>query len=158
MPDSNKTKVISEKKKERGKKTKRINKTRRRYFIKDDSKLPLIERKYCSCLQKVRTQQYNKNPELYKKTKKRIRTGKSVEKRGEIYSEYAICNKSVYQRKKLKRNRVINCSLSMDFDKLTLEELEAYAIDKNIPVQVNKKNVSRTQLLNAINDKIKKEK
>ena len=151
MPDSNKAKTTSKKKKERGKKTKR------RYFIKDDSKLPLIERKYCSCLQKVRTQQYNKNPELYKKTKKRIRTGKSVEKRGEIYSEYAICNKSVYQLKKLKRNRVINCSLSMDFNKLTIEELEAYAIDKNIPVQVNKKNVSRTQLLKAINDKIKKE-
>lgn len=151
MPDSNKAKTTSKKKKEQGKKTKR-------YFIKDDSKLPLIERKYCSCLQKVRTQQYNKNPELYKKTKKRIRTGKSVEKRGKIYSEYAICNKSVYQLKKLKRNRVINCSLSMDFNKLTMEELEAYAIDKNIPVQVNKKNVSRTQLLKAINDKIKKEK
>ena len=144
-------------KKKTAKRKSATKKTNKRNLINKTSNLPLIERKYCSCLQQVRSEQYQKKPKLYTKTKKALRSGKKIPQRGEIYSEYAICNRSVYQTRGLKRDRVINCSLSLNFDELTLSEIQAYALDKNIPIEKNKKPLTRSQLMTKINTKINKE-
>ena len=123
-------------------------------LLNKKTNIPVIERKYCSCLQKVRSEQYAKKPFAYKKTKKALRTGIKIDPRGEVYSEYAICNKSVYQSRKLKRDRVINCSKSYDFNNFTLSELQAYALDKNMPITEKSKNLTKKQLLNNIKLKI----
>ena len=126
----------------------------KRNLLNKKSNIPVIERKYCSCLQKVRSEQYAKKPSAYKRTKRSLRKGTKINPRGEIYSEYAICNKSVYQLRNLKRDRVINCSKSYDFNNFTLSELQAYALDKNMPITEKSKRLTKKQLLNNIKTKI----
>lgn len=126
--------------------------------ILKSSTLKPIDRRYCSCLQKVRTSQYMKNPPGYKKTKKLLRAKKSVPL-GSVYNEYAICNSSVYNRLGLKRDAMVNCSQNYDFDSLPLLSLQAFAIDKNMKLKTKGgRMLSKKQLLKNIKDKMMKEK
>lgn len=126
--------------------------------IRKDSKLKLVDRKYCSCLQKVRTSQYKKQPSAYKKTKKLLRQKKPVSI-GSVYNEYAVCNSSVYLSRGLTRDAMVNCSQNYDFDGLPLFSLQAYAIDKNMKLTTKSgRMLSRKQLLKNIKNKVAIEK
>lgn len=126
--------------------------------IRKDSTLKLVDRKYCSCLQKVRTSQYKKLPGAYKKTKKQLRDKKTVTNRS-IYNEYAVCNNSVYLSRGLRRDAMVNCSQNYDFDGLPLLSLQAYAIDKNMKLTTKSgRMLSRKQLLKNIKTKVELEK
>ena len=69
-------------------------------MIKKKSRLPLEERKYCSCLAKVRP-----------KIKGR---------------PYGICTKSVYGSRKIKRRKVVKCFDNYDFKQFSKAQLKAY--------------------------------
>ena len=126
--------------------------------ISKKSKLKLVDRKYCSCLQKVRTTQYKKHPGGYKKTKKLLRNKQTVPL-GNVYNEYAVCNSSVYLSRGLKRDAMVNCSQNYDFDSLPLISLQAYAIDKNMKLTTKSgRMLSHKQLLKNIKDKVAIEK
>lgn len=126
--------------------------------IQKNSKLKFVDRKYCSCLQKVRTSQYKKQPGNYKKTKKQLREKKPVTT-SSVYNEYAVCNNSVYLSRGLKRDAMVNCSQNYDFDGLPLLSLQAYAIDKNMKITTKSgRMLSRKQLLKNIKMKITAEK
>lgn len=126
--------------------------------ILKSSTLKPVDRKYCSCLQKVRTSQYMKNPPGYKKTKKLLRTKQTVPL-GSVYNEYAVCNSSVYKGRGLKRDAMVNCSQNYDFESLPLLSLQAFAIDKNMKLKTKGgRMLSKKQLLKNIKDKILKEK
>ena len=125
--------------------------------ISKKSKLNLIDRKYCSCLQKVRTSEYKKNPNEYKKTKKLLRNKKPVPL-GNVYNEYAVCNKSVYHSRGLKRDAMVNCAQNYDFDALPMTALQAFAIDKNMKLTTKYgRMLSKKQLLQNIKNKNMKE-
>jgi len=68
--------------------------------------LDKVEKKYCSCLMKVRSKKVN-NP-------------------------YGICTNSVYGSRNSVRDRVINCSKHYDFKKYNLKTLKLYAKEKKI--------------------------
>ena len=126
--------------------------------ILKSSTLKQVDRKYCSCLQKVRTAQYVKNPSGYKKTKKLLRKKQSVPP-GNVYNEYAVCNASVYNGRGLKRDAMVNCSQNYDFDSLPMISLQAFAIDKNMKLKTKgDRMLSKKQLLKNIKDKMLKEK
>jgi hypothetical protein len=126
--------------------------------ILKSSTLKPIDRRYCSCLQKVRTTQYRKNPSGYKKTKKIVRNKQSVPL-GSVYNEYAVCNSSVYNSRGLKRDVMVNCSQNYDFDSLPLFSLQAFAIDKNMKLKTKGgRMLSKKQLLKNIKDKMTTEK
>jgi len=68
--------------------------------------LDKVEKKYCSCLMKVRSKKVN-NP-------------------------YGICTNAVYDSRNSVRDRVINCSKHYDFKKYNLKTLKLYAKEKKI--------------------------
>ena len=68
-------------------------------MIKKSSKLPFIERKYCSCLAKVREQ---------------------------ILNPYGICTKSVYSTRGKKRTKQVKCFNKYDFKKFSRKQLLSY--------------------------------
>ena len=126
--------------------------------ILKSSTLKSVDRRYCSCLQKVRTSQYIKNPSGYKKTKKLLRKKQSVPL-GNVYNEYAVCNASVYNGRGLKRDAMVNCSQNYDFDSLPMISLQAFAIDKNMKLKTKGgRMLSRKQLLTNIKNKVAVEK
>lgn len=65
------------------------------------------ERKYCSCLMKVRAKQYK---------------------------PYGICYKSVLKGVNPRPGQVIPCSVNYNFNKYTRKMLDAYANEKKIPL------------------------
>tara|TARA_B100001057_G_scaffold258499_1_gene258599 strand:+ start:181 stop:474 length:294 start_codon:yes stop_codon:yes gene_type:complete len=75
-------------------------------MFKGKSKLSKVERKYCSCLVKVRSKKI-KNP-------------------------YGICTNSVYGSRNLKRNKIVHCSKKYNFKKLKKEQLKLLAFEKKI--------------------------
>lgn len=87
------------------KKTKKFNKIKSNIVLKT-KKLNPREKRYCSCLMKVR-QQKIKNP-------------------------YAICTSSVYNKQGLKRDKLIKCSKYYDLSKYPLRILRPYAKEKGI--------------------------
>ena len=64
------------------------------------------EKKYCSCLMKVRSKKIN-NP-------------------------YGICTNAVYSSRNSIRNRLVNCAKHYDFKKYNLKTLKLYAKEKKI--------------------------
>lgn len=78
-----------------------------------------IEKKYCSCLMKVRSQK--------------------------IPEPYAICTKSVYGSRDSVRDKVIKCSQNYNFSKYTLTQLKLYAKEKKMKgySKLNKKQLLR---------------
>lgn len=125
--------------------------------ISSKSIIKLVDRKYCSCLQKVRTSQYEKNPGGYKKTKKSLRNKKPAPL-GNVYNEYAVCNRSVYHTRGLKRDAMVNCSQNYDFDNFSMFALQAFAIDKNMKLKTKSgRMLTKKQLLKNIKEKTAKE-
>ena len=98
--------------------------------ILDKAKLTKKERKYCSCLMKVR--------------------GKSYQKTKKLISPYAICTNSIYNRHKKKRNKVVKCTKYYKFKNYSLQYLQAYALEKKIPIKSKKKTYSKPVLLKKI--------
>ena len=77
------------------------------YFIlPDNSNLQIVEKKYCSCLMKVRSKK-NPNP-------------------------YGICTDAVYGSRGLVRDKVVECSEEYNFSKYNLKMLKLYAKEKKI--------------------------
>jgi hypothetical protein len=96
-------------------------------MFKKNSKLNTIQRKYCSCLVKVRSK---KN------------------------SPYGICTNSVYGSRKMKRRENVKCSKTYKFTSLTKIQLINLAIEKKI--KVNKK-MNRSHVMSLIRKKIYKD-
>lgn len=97
-------------------------------MIKKSSKLSIVERKYCSCLAKVRPNINSNNP-------------------------YGICTNSVYGSRSLKRTKRVSCLPNYQLNKMSKKQLVAYSIEKKI----NTKNRTKTQLIRRLN-KLKKKK
>lgn len=94
------------------------------------AKLSKVERKYCSCLAKVR-------PKI-----------------GNPYGNpYGICTNSVYGSRSLKRTKRVSCLPNYQLSKLSKKQLQAYSIEKKLPI----KNKTKKQLINNLN-KLKKRK
>ena len=74
--------------------------------IKKKSNLTKREKKYCSCLMKVRSKKFN-NP-------------------------YGVCTNAVYGSRNSVRDRVVNCAKHYDFKKYNLKTLKLYAKEKKI--------------------------
>ena len=68
-------------------------------MINKKSRLSTIERKYCSCLAKVREQ---------------------------IPNPYGICTNSVYKTRGKKRTKIVNCFGNYDFSKFSKNQLLKY--------------------------------
>ena len=97
-------------------------------------KLNSREKRYCSCLMKVRS--------------------KSL-KNEKISSPYGICTNSVYNIQNVKRTKMIKCSDNYNFDQYDLKTLQAYAIEKKIPIKTRTGNLySRSLLLKKLKKKI----
>ena len=96
-------------------------------MFKKNSKLNNIQRKYCSCLVKVRSK---KN------------------------TPYGICTNSVYGSRKLKRRENVKCSKTYKLTSLTNNQLINLAKEKKI--RVNKK-MKRTKVMSLIRKKIYKD-
>ena len=122
--------------------------------IKKGAPISSLNSRYCSCLQKVRSAQYKKYPADYKKTKKATKKDKVVTK-NPIYSEYAVCTKSVYNTRGLQRSTVVNCSKNYDFESLPKYSLQAFALDKKMKLTDNNGRVlTKKQLLRKIKSKV----
>ena len=80
-------------------------------MFKIESKLSKVERKYCSCLVKVRS--------------KKIR------------NPYGICTNSVYGSRKIKRTKNVGCSRYYNLNKLKKEQLTNLAYEKRIKIKRN---------------------
>jgi hypothetical protein len=78
------------------------------------SRLPILDRKYCSCIMAVRHKKYKSN--------------------NEDMNPYAICTNNVYLRRNKKKNRSLNCSINYDFDNYHMDYLKAYAKEKGVSV------------------------
>ena len=96
-------------------------------MFKKNSNLSTVQRKYCSCLLKVRSK---KN------------------------SPYGICTKSVYGSRNLKRNKTIKCSKTYKISSLTKKQLYNLAKEKRIKVS---KKTSRHNLMRLLRIKIYKD-
>jgi hypothetical protein len=94
-------------------------------MIKKKAKLSPIERKYCSCVVKVR--------------------GKTLK------NPYGICTKSVYGSRKKKRTKKVGCLKNLDIKKLSKNQLKGIILEKKINTNSNKK----TQLINILNKYLK---
>ena len=85
--------------------TKKFNKLKSHRVIKT-KKLSSREKKYCSCLMKVRSKR--------------------------IQNPYGICTSSVYGKGDKIRNKVIECTPHYNFKKYPLKYLKLYAKEKKI--------------------------
>tara|TARA_B110000285_G_C14734154_1_gene427817 strand:+ start:248 stop:562 length:315 start_codon:yes stop_codon:yes gene_type:complete len=99
-------------------------------MIKTKSKLNYIERKYCSCLVKVR--------------------GKSL-KKNKIQNPYGICTKSVYSSRKKTMKYRPSCLKNYDFNKLSYAQLKGLIIEKKI----NNSGRTKIKLINILNKYLK---
>ncbi len=129
-------KIRSNKGKKRGpykkRVTKKIDPISSKKVISKTKKLNSREKRYCSCLMKVRA-------------------------KGKVRSPYAICTNSVYNIQKTKRTKVVKCSKYYKFDLYNLRALQAYAKEKKIPTKTKTGNLySRSLLLKKIQKYIKK--
>jgi hypothetical protein len=101
-------------------KTKKYNKIKSHLVLKT-KKLTPREKRYCSCLMKVR--------------------GK------DIGNPYGICTAAVYNKQGLVRDKVITCSKHYDLSKYPLKILRPFAKEKKIK---NYKTLKRAELLKAL--------
>ncbi len=96
-------------------------------MFKKNIKLSKVQRKYCSCLVKVRS--------------KKIRP-------------YGICTTSVYGSRKIKRKGNVKCSKTYRLPSLTKEQLLYLAKEKKIRVTSK---MSRSKVMSMIRKKIYKD-
>ena len=95
-------------------KTKKYNK------LFKTKKLSFVEKKYCSCLMKVRNTKFN---------------------------PYGICTNSVYNLQGLKRNKVVECGKYYDFSNYTVPMLKFFLNEKKVK---GKSKMNKKQLLNLL--------
>ena len=77
-----------------------------------------LERKYCSCLMKVRGRDYKLSKKNFKLP----------------LNPHGICTNALYNRRGLKRTKVVKCSKLYMFNKYPKKYIVAYAVEKDIPV------------------------
>lgn len=97
-------------------------------MFKKNSKLNTIQRKYCSCLLKVRSKKTN---------------------------PYGICTSSVYGSRKIKRKGNIKCSKTYKLTSLSKRQLLNLALEKKIKIN---KIMNRSKVMSLIRKKIYKDK
>tara|TARA_B100000676_G_scaffold150845_1_gene148920 strand:- start:672 stop:1010 length:339 start_codon:yes stop_codon:yes gene_type:complete len=102
-------------------KTKKYNRIKSHLVLKT-KKLTPREKRYCSCLMKVRSKEKTRNP-------------------------YGICTAAVYNKQGLVRDRVIKCSKYYDLSRYPLRILRPYAKEKKIK---NYNKLSRKELLSEL--------
>ena len=127
----NNTKKIKNKKKNNKLKNKKITKKKivnnkkkkysSYYVLPDNSDMGIIEKKYCSCLMKVRSKK-NPNP-------------------------YGICTDAVYKSRGLVRDKVVECTEEYDFTKYNLKMLKMFAKEKKIK---GYSNMNKPELLKTL--------
>lgn len=101
-------------------------------MFKKKTRLSKREKKYCSCLMKVR--------------------GKSKKlKRDKIDAPYGICTNSVYNLQNKKRTKRISCLKNYDLSRFTFLQLKALAIEKKINIRKKGHYISKRSLLNKLN-------
>lgn len=103
-------------------------------MIKKKSKLLEIEKKYCSCLIKVRSNLLDKMS-------------------NKIINPYGICTKSVYGSKNKKRDKVIRCLNNYDFNKMTRNQLKGYALEKKIRFKSKKDLIKKFKNIKKLKNK-----
>ena len=89
------------------------------------AKLSKVERKYCSCLAKVRSK---------------------------IQNPYGICTNSVYGSRLLKRTKRVSCLPNYQLSKLSKKQLSAYSVEKKLPIK-NKTKKQLIRNLNKLKTK-----
>lgn len=90
------------------------------HFLKY-ARLARVSRKYCSCVMEVRKKSHGGvNP-------------------------YAVCINSVYKTRKLKKPYNLECGLNYDLDSYSLEHIQQYAKEKNIPLTYINKEGKKTE-------------
>ena len=102
--------------------------------IKKKSNLTKREKKYCSCLMKVRATLKKSNPR----------------------SPYAICTTSLYNAQNLKRTKRINCSKNYNFNVYNLNHLRQYAREKKIKIYEKGKLLNKSKLIKRLNEYTRK--
>ena len=95
---------------------------------KNTTKINNIERKYCSCVAKVRATLKKRNPR----------------------SPYAICTSSVYNKQNRKRKRRVECYKYYNFNKFSMKQLKAYAKEKKIKLSHKGRMLRKPQLVQKI--------
>ena len=112
--------------------------------FKNKASLSLIERKYCSCIMTVRGNHFKKKLKSLKKARK-----------SDILNPYGICNNSVLKRRTDSKKKRPNCSVNYNFNSYPIEYLQAYSLEKDLPI-LNRKNkpLSKSRLLNNIKNKL----
>jgi len=94
-------------------------------MFKDKSNLSKVERKYCSCLVKVRSKK-NLNP-------------------------YGICTKSVYGSRKMKREKIVRCSRYYNLTLLKKKQLVNLAREKKVKL---KRNILKKDIIQLLKTKV----
>ena len=102
--------------------------------IKKKSNLTKREKKYCSCLMKVRATLKKSNPR----------------------SPYAICTTSLYNAQNLKRTKRVNCSKNYKFNVYNLNHLRQYAKEKKIKIYEKGKLLNKSKLIKRLNEYTRK--
>lgn len=95
-------------------------------MFKKNAKLSTIQRKYCSCVVKVRGRILN-NP-------------------------YGICTKSIYHSRKKRRTKKVGCLKNLDIKKLSKNEIKGILLEKKIKT---KSKTKKKQLINILNKYLK---
>lgn len=96
-------------------------------MIKKKAKLSTIQRKYCSCVVKVR--------------------GKTLS------NPYGICTKSVYHSRNKKRTKKVGCLKNLDIKKLSKNQLKGILIEKK-KIKLNSKKTKKN-LITILNKYLK---
>ena len=128
------------------------------------STLTKIQRKYCHCLMEVRS---NNNKSYIGKTKtpnkktktpnKKSKTNKKSKKYDFKSFPYAVCYSTLRKSRKMhttKKNKKLfhkilkpestNCLMNYNMDKDTLEDIQSFAKEKDIPTMFHAKNKNKT--------------
>ena len=94
-----------------------------------------LEKKYCSCLMKVRGRDYKLSKKNFKLP----------------LNPHGICTNVLYNRRGLKRTKVVKCSKLYMFNKYPKQYIVAYAVEKDIPVyNVNGKVLTKNEIVKKI--------
>ena len=100
-------------------------------MFKKKARLSTREKKFCSCLMKVR--------------------GKSKTlKKDRIDIPYGICTNSVYNLQNKKRTKRISCLKNYDLSRFTFLQLKALAIEKKISIRKKGRYISKKNILNKL--------
>jgi hypothetical protein len=94
-------------------------------MFKNKSKLSRVERKYCSCLVKVRSKK--------------------------IPNPYGICTNSVYGSRNISRKKAVGCSKYYNLNKLKKEQLKNLAREKKLSL---KSNILKKDIIELLKRKI----